>query len=46
MTSINIYDVDFDELVKIADINNLTIADIISDLMEYSEEMCKNLGYM
>lgn len=42
MTNILVYDVEAEELDKIADANDTTIAEVVEMLMEYAEEMKKN----
>ena len=42
MTKIFIYDIEADELEKISDANDVSVADIVEMLMEYAEEMKKN----
>jgi hypothetical protein len=41
MTNITIYDIEAEELEKIADANETSIADIVCMLMEYAEDMKK-----
>ena len=42
MTTIRVYDVEAEELEKIADANGMIVADVIELLMEYAEEMKKD----
>jgi len=42
MTNILVYDVEANELEKIADANDTTVAEVVEMLMEYAEEMKKN----
>lgn len=42
MTNIAIYDTDAENIEKIADANNMTIAEVIELLMDYSDEMIKD----
>ena len=42
MTKVLVYDVEAEELEKIADANDISIADIIEMLMVYAEEMKKD----
>ena len=42
MTKILVYDVEAEELEKIADANDTTVAEVVEMLMEYAEEMRKN----
>ena len=42
MRTILVYDIEADELEKIADANDTTVAEVIEMLMEYAEEMKKN----
>ena len=46
MTKITVYDIEAEELEKIADVNDTTVAEVVSMLMEYAEEMKKNYGMM
>ena len=39
MTTITVYDIEANELEKIADVNNTSVAEIIEMLMEYAEQM-------
>jgi hypothetical protein len=39
MTSITVYDIEANELEKIADVNDISVAEVIEMLMEYAEEM-------
>lgn len=41
MTKILVYDIEAEELEKIADANDVTVAEVVEMLMEYSEEMKK-----
>ena len=45
MTNITVYDIEAEDLEKIADENDITIADVVEMLMEYSEEMKKDNGW-
>lgn len=42
MTKILVYDIEAEELEKIADANDITVAEVVEMLMEYAEEMKKN----
>lgn len=42
MTNILIYDIEAEELEKIADANDTTVAEVVEMLMEYAEEMRRN----
>ena len=42
MTKILVYDVEAEELEKIADANGTTVAEVVEMLMEYAEEMKKS----
>jgi hypothetical protein len=42
MQNILVYDIEAEELEKIADANDTTVAEIVEMLMEYAEEMKKN----
>lgn len=42
MTNILVYDIEAEEIEKIADVNNMTIADVMEMLMDYAEEMRKD----
>ena len=44
MTRITVYDIEAEQLDKIADANDTTIAEIVEMLMEYAEEMIKDNG--
>lgn len=44
MTNIFVYDIEAEEIEKIADVNNMTIADVMEMLMDYAEEMRKDNG--
>jgi hypothetical protein len=44
MKNILVYDIEADELEKIADANDTTVAEVVEMLMEYAEEMKKNNG--
>lgn len=44
MTNILVYDIEAEELGKIADVNDMSIAEIVEMLMEYAEEMKKDNG--
>lgn len=44
MTNILVYDIEAKEIEKIADVNNMTIADVMELLMDYAEEMRKDNG--
>ena len=42
MTKILVYDIEAEELEKIADANDTTVADVVEMLMAYAEEMKKD----
>lgn len=42
MTNITVYDIEAEELEKIADVNGTTVAEIVEMLMHYSEQMRKD----
>ena len=42
MTKILVYDVEAEDLEKIADANDISVADIVEMLMDYAEEMKKD----
>ena len=42
MTKVLIYDIEAEELDKIADANDMSIADVVEMLMAYAEEMKKD----
>ena len=42
MTKILVYDVEAEELEKIADANDTSIAEVVEALLEYAAEMKKN----
>ena len=42
MTKILVYDIEADELEKIADANDTTVAEVVEMLMAYAEEMRKD----
>ncbi len=42
MTKVLVYDVEAEELEKIADINSMSVADVVEMLMAYAEEMKKD----
>ena len=42
MTNILVYDIEAEELEKIADANDISVADIVEMLMAYAEEMKKD----
>lgn len=44
MKNITVYDIEAEELEKIADANDITIAEVIEMLIEYAEEMKENNG--
>ena len=44
MTNVRIYDTDFEVLVKIAEVNDMDIADVVEMLVDYAEEMKKDNG--
>ena len=44
MMSITVYDIEAEQLEKIADANNTTVAEVIEMLMDYAEEMKKDNG--
>lgn len=39
MTKILVYDIEAEELEKIADANDISVADVVEMLMAYAEEM-------
>ena len=45
MTNIMVYDTEAEELEKIADANDTTVAEVVEMLMEYAEEMKKENGW-
>jgi hypothetical protein len=44
MTNIAVYDIEADELARIADANDTTIAEVVEMLMSYAEEMKRANG--
>jgi hypothetical protein len=42
MTKILVYDIEAEELEKIADANDISVADVVEMLMAYAEEMKKD----
>ena len=44
MTNIAVYDVEAEQLHKIADANGTSIAEIVEMLMDYAEDMKKDNG--
>lgn len=44
MTKITVYDIEAEELEKIADANDTTVAEIVEMLMAYAEEMKRDNG--
>ena len=42
MTKILVYDIEADDLEKIADANDTTVAEVVEMLMAYAEEMKKD----
>lgn len=42
MTKILVYDVEAEDLEKIADTNDISVADVVEMLMAYAEEMRKD----
>jgi hypothetical protein len=44
MTNITVYDIEAEELNKIADVNDTTVAEIVEMLMDYAEEMKRDNG--
>lgn len=44
MTNIAVYDIEAEELEKIADTNDTTIAEVVEMLMEYANEMKRDNG--
>ena len=44
MTKINIYDLEAEQLEKIAEANDTTVAEIVEMLMAYVDEMKKDNG--
>lgn len=42
MTKILVYDIEAEELEKIADANDTSVADVVEMLMAYAEEMRKD----
>lgn len=45
MTKITVYDIEAEELERIADANDTTIAEVVGILMEYAEDMKKDNGW-
>lgn len=44
MTNVRIYDTDYELLDKIAENNDMDIADVVEMLVDYAEEMKKDNG--
>jgi hypothetical protein len=44
MTKITVYDIEAEDLHKIADVNDITVAEVVEMLMAYAEEMKKDNG--
>ena len=44
MRKIEVYDIEAEELEKIADVNDTTVAEIVEMLMAYAEDMRKDNG--
>jgi hypothetical protein len=44
MTNITVYDIEAEQLHKIADANDTTVAEIVEMLMDYAEEMKRDNG--
>lgn len=44
MMNITVYDIEAEQLEKIADANDTTVAEVIEMLMDYAEEMKKDNG--
>lgn len=42
MTKVLVYDIEAEELEKIADANDITVAEVVEMLMVYAEEMRKD----
>ena len=42
MTKILVYDIEAEDLEKIADVNDISVADVVEMLMAYAEEMRKD----
>lgn len=42
MQKIMVYDIEAEELERIADVNDMTVAEVVELLMEYAEEMKRN----
>ena len=45
MTKITVYDIEAEELEKIADANDTNVAEVIEALMEYIDEVKKDYGW-
>lgn len=45
MRNITVYEIEADELEKIADVNDTTVAEVVENLMQYAEEMKKDNGW-
>ena len=45
MTNITVYDIEAEQLEKIADANDTTVAEVVESLMQYVEEMKKDNGW-
>ena len=39
MTNVMVYDIDAEELEKIADTNDMTVAEVVEMLIDYAEDM-------
>lgn len=44
MTKVLVYDVEAEDLEKIADTNDISVAEVVEMLMAYAEEMKKDNG--
>ena len=44
MQNITVYDIEAEELERIADENDTTIAEVVEMLLEYAEDMKKDYG--
>ena len=44
MTKIEVYDIEAEQLHKIADANDTTVAEIVELLMDYAEDMKRDNG--
>lgn len=45
MTKITVYDIEAEEIEKIADENDTNVAEVVEALMSYAEEMKKEYGW-